>query len=278
MGVHIFANDPAEGDRPWVSTLSRPHQNLVATLSMWSIFALSLVATLASCSPVETPRSTASFARTSATIVQPTGATYPINLIFVAEPDDAIWTNLTGIVLSDDLSVPPGDFTVARGDDANGVTLGNVTFTVAIPPTGLSFHTVGLVFAGSSTIIQVPVGGWSLTGAPADDFVSEDAGADVVGMPRCTTAADFPVPDAVASVQRFDPGSPDVRADEVSLDARSHTVTAELACGGDFDFRVMSPSIDYTDDSGKTRTARLAPVSIGFQDVTDADLQRIASR
>ncbi|WP_315638239.1 MULTISPECIES: hypothetical protein [Microbacterium] len=277
VGARIFIDDPLGGDRSRFSMVSQRRQNLVGTLSTWSIFALSLIPTLASCSPGEMPRSTASFARTSATIVQPTNATYPINLIFVAEPDDAIWTDLTGIVLSDDLSVPPGDFTVARGDDANGVTLGNVTFTVAIPPTGLSFHTVGLVFGGSSTIVQVPVGGWLLTSAPADDFASEDARADVVGMPRCTTA-DFPVPKAVASVQRFDPGSTDVRADEVSLDTRSHTVTAELACGGDFDFRVMSPSIDYTDDSGKTRTARLAPVSIGFQDVTDADLQRIASR
>lgn len=238
---------------------------------------LSLLAILASCSPEETTPSTASFARTSATIVQPTDATYPINLIFVAEPDDAIWTNLTGVVLSDELSIPPGDFTVARGDGTNGVILGNVTFTVVIPAAELSFRTVGLVFAGSSTITQVPVGSWSLRGAPADDFASEDAGADVVGMSRCTTA-DFPVPDAVASVQLFDPGSPDVHADEVSLDTRSHSVTAELACDGDFDFRVMSPSIDYTDDSGKARTTRLAPVSIGFQDVTDADLQRIARR
>lgn len=261
----------------WFSTLSRPRQKLVATLRMWSIFALSLVAILASCSPGETPRSTASFAWTSATVVQPTDATYPINLIFVAEPDDAIWTDLTGIVLSDELSIPPGDFTVIRGDGANGVTLGNVTFTVDIPTAGLSFRTVGLVFTGSSTITQVPVGSWSLRGAPPGDFASADAGADVIGMPRCTTAG-FPVPDAVASVQRFDPGSPDVHADEVALDPRSHSVTAELACEGDFDFRVMSPSIDYTDDSGNARTTRLAPVSIGFQDVTDADLQRIASR
>lgn len=257
--------------------VSQRRQNLVATLSLRSIFTLSLLAVLASCSPGETPRSTASFARTSATIVQPTNAAYPVNLIFVAAPDDAIWTNLTGIMLSDDLSVPPGDFTVARGDGANGVTLGNVTFTVDIPAAGLSFRTVGLVFAGSSTITQVPVGSWSLKGAPADDFASADAGADVVGMPRCTTA-DFPVPEAVASVQRFDPGSPDVHADEASFDPLSHSVTAELACEGDFDFRVMSPSIDYTDDSGKARTTRLAPVSIGFQDVTDAALQRIRSR
>ena len=244
---------------------------------MWSTLALSLVAILASCSPEEASHSTASFARTSATIVQPTGASYPVNLIFVAEPDDAIWTDLTGIVISDDLSIPPGAFTVIRGDGTNGVMLGNVTFAVAIPSTGLSFRTVGLVFAGSSTITQVPVGSWSLTSAPADDFASADAGANVVGMPRCTTA-DFPVPEAEASVQRFHPGSPDVHAGEVSLDTRSHTVTAELTCEGDFDFRVMSPSIDYTDDRGETRTKRLAPVSIGFQDVTDADLQRIASR
>lgn len=248
-------------------------------LLRWSAgtLALSLVAILASCSPEETSHSTASFARTSATIVQPTDGTYPINLIFVAEPDDAIWTDLTGIVLSNELSIPPADFTVIRGDGANGVTLGNVTFTVDIPAAGLSFRTVGLVFADSSTITQVPVGSWSLRGEPADDFASEDAGADVVGMPRCTTA-DFPVPEEVASVQRFDPGSPDVHADEVSLDTRSYSVTAELVCEGDFDFRVMSPSIDYTDDGGQARTTRLAPVSIGFQDVTDADLQRIASR
>lgn len=190
--------------------VSQRRQNLVATLSMWSIFALSLVAILTSCSPEEAPPSTASFARTSATIVQPTNATYPINLIFVAEPDDAIWTHLTGIVLSDDFSLPPGGFTVVRGDGTNGVMLGNVTFTVDVPATVLSFRTVGLVFAGSSTITHVPVGGWSLRGAPADDFASADAGADVVGMPRCTTA-DFPVPEAVASVQRFDPGSPRIR-------------------------------------------------------------------
>lgn len=277
MGARIFIDDPLGGDRSRFSMVSQRRQNLVGTLSTWSIFALSLIPTLASCSPGEMPRSTASFARTSATIVQPTNATYPINLIFVAEPDDAIWTDLTGIMLSDDLSVPPGDFTVARGDGANGVTLGNVTFTVDIPAAGLSFRTVGLVFAGSSTITQVPVGSWSLKGAPADDFASADASADLVGMPRCTTA-DFPVPDAVAWAQRFDPGSPDVHADEVSLDTRSHSVTAELACDGDFDFRVMSPSIDYTDGSGKAHTTRLAPVSIGFQDVTDEDLQRTASR
>ncbi len=276
MGARIFVDEPLGVDRLRFSVVSQRRQNLVATLSLWSIFTLSLVAILTSCSPEETPRSTASFARTSATIVQPTNATYPINLIFVAKPDDAIWTDLTGIVLSDELSIAPGGFTVIRGDGANGDTLGNVTFTVDVPAAGLSFRTVGLVFAGSSTITQVPVGSWALR-----------ARRPTISLPKMPVRTWSGCPGAPRPtspfLMRWRRSSASTRAHQTSTQTRSHwtrsrTVTAELACEGDFDFRVMSPSIDYTDDSGKARTTRLAPVSIGFQDVTDADLQRIRSR
>jgi hypothetical protein len=218
-----------------------------------------------------------SFALTSAQVVYPAGEAYPVNLIFAAATDDPIWTGLTGIDLPGEASVGPGDFDVIRGEGSDGFDLGNLAFDIVPPNDGLSFNSIGLIYADTKDPVRVDVGSWTLTAAAIDQFATRDAGAEVVAMSGCTNA-DFPVPSSTASVESFSTGTRDVQAGDVELHPDSMAVTVALSCSDDVDFHIISPTLEYTDREGSVRSTRLTPVTIGFQDIDAADLQRIRDR
>lgn len=242
-----------------------------------AVIALSAITAAAtSCSPA-TPASAPSFALTSADVVIAAGSAYPVNLIFTAKADDPIWTDLTGIELPDDASVGPGQFEVIGGEGADGYRLGNIAFEIDAPPAGLSFDSVGLIYADSTEPVPVDVGSWTFTEAPPEEFATADAQAEVVAMGGCTSA-DLPVPEATASVKAFRTGSSDVQVEHAALNPEGDALTITLSCTDEADFHIISPSLDYTDASGTDLSTRFAPIAIGFQDIDDEDLQRIMHR
>ncbi|MCK2035271.1 hypothetical protein KZC51_03900 [Microbacterium sp. SSW1-49] len=230
-----------------------------------------------SCAPAQGEPVAPSFALTSAEVVYPTGQAYPVNLIFAAAKDDPIWTDLTGIDLPGGAAVGPGDFEVIRGEGSDGFDLGNVAFNIIPTADGIAFETVGLIYADTKDPIRVDVGSWAFMAVAADQFATRDAGAEVVAMSGCTSA-DFPVPASTASLESFSTGSSDVQADEVQLHPESASVTVALSCSDDVDFHIFSPTLEYTDREGAARSTRLAPVTIGFQDIDAADLRKIRER
>ena len=235
-----------------------------------------VTAAATSCAPASPP-SEPSFALTSADVVFAEERPYPVNLIFTAAADDPIWTELTGIELPDEASVGPGQFDVIRGEGADGYLLGNITFEIDVPEDGISFDSVGLVYADSTEPEPVDVGSWTFTEAPLEEFATADIQAEVAAMGGCTSA-DLPVPASVASVEAFRTGSSDVEVEQAVLNPEGDALSITLSCTDDADFHIISPSLDYTDASGDQMSTRFAPIAIGFQDIDDADLRRIRSR
>ncbi|MFK3677089.1 hypothetical protein ACI2IP_05125 [Microbacterium sp. NPDC090218] len=238
-----------------------------------------VVATATSCTSAPEPQvlSRPSFAVTSADIVLPGGRPYPVNFIFLAAEDDPIWTELTGVELPGDASVGPGQFDLIRGEGTDGFQLGNITFEVDVPPDGLSFESVGLVYEGSPEPVPVDIGSWTLSEAPPEEFATADTKAEVAAIAGCTRA-DLPVPATTVAVDAFRTGSTDVTADDIALSPEDGAISVVFSCTDDSDFYVISPTLDYTDSEGARRSARFAPIAIGFQDIDDADLQRIRGR
>lgn len=218
-----------------------------------------------------------SFAQSSAQIVATQANAYPVNLIFVAADDDPIWERLSGVTVTDDLEVGPGQFDLIRGEGPDGYSLGNVSFEVDIPNGGVEFSSVELHYTDRTEPVQVDVGSWSLHAAPANEFATADTNAEVAAMADCTTA-DLPVPKTVASINDFHTGSEDVALQEASLNPEAGTITVSLSCDGDADFYIISPTLDYNDTTATTMTTRFAPIAIGFQDIDDDDIHRIQSR
>ncbi|WP_435748725.1 hypothetical protein [Microbacterium sp. PMB16] len=217
------------------------------------------------------------FALTSADVVSAAGRAYPVNLIFVAESDDPIWTDLTGVELPDDASVGPGQFDVIRGEGADGYRLGNIAFDVDVPPHGLSFDSVGLVYADSTEPTPVDVGSWTFAQAPPEEFATADTQSEVAAMRGCTSA-ELPVPASTASIETFHTGSSDVQVERAVLDPESNALSITLSCTDEADFHIISPTLDYSDSTGAAKSLRFAPIAIGFQDIDDEDLRRIRAR
>lgn len=243
-------------------------------MAVIAIGAITAMAT--SCTPA-TPPSAPSFALTSANVVFATGRPYPVNLIFVADDDDPIWTELTGVELPDEASVGPGQFDVIRGEGADGYLLGNITFELDVPEDGISFDSVGLVYADATEPAPVDVGSWTFTEAPLEEFATADTQAEVAAMGGCTSA-DLPVPASTASIEAFRTGSPDVEVAQAVLNPAGDALSVTLSCTDEVDFHVISPALDYTDASGADASTRFAPIAIGFQDIDDEDLRRIRNR
>lgn len=218
-----------------------------------------------------------SFALTSADVVFPDGRDYPINLIFVAKDDDPIWTQLNGVKLSEDVSIGPGQFNVIRGEGTDGYFLGNLTFDLPIPPDGMSFDSVALDYEQSSGLTTVAVGSWELNSAAATDFATNTAHAEVAAMADCTSA-DLPSPSNVATLESLESGSSHVTVGRAALDADTSSIEMSLQCSGDWDFYVISPSLAYVDFDGVNRNTRFSPISIGLQEIDDADLEKIRER
>lgn len=223
------------------------------------------------------PISPPSFAVTSANVVLAEGRAYPVNFVFVADDRDPIWTELTGVELPGNTSIGPGQFELIRGEGSAGFQLGNITFEVDVPPDGVSFESVGLIYEGLREPVQVNVGHWALSEAPTDEFATADTNAEVAAIGGCTHA-DLPVPETVVQVDAFRTGSAEVTADDVALNPEDGAIGVDFSCTDDMDFYVISPILDFTDSAGAQRTTRFGPVAIGFQDIDEADFQRIRGR
>lgn len=235
-----------------------------------------VMATASSCAPAPAPSEPA-FALTSAEVVVSSDRSYPVNLIFMAAEADPIWTELTGVELSDGASVGPGEFDVIRGEGTDGYLLGNITFRIDVPEGGISFDSVGLDYADLIEPTRVNVGSWTFGAARQEEFASFDAKAELAAMSRCTEA-ELPVPGDAASVKAFHTGSPSVDVEQAVLNPGGDALSIRLSCTDEADFHIFSPTLDYIDASGVEKSIRFAPIAIGYQDIDDEDLERIRER
>src|SRR5690625_3383324 len=94
------------------------------------------------------------FATTEARVVVTDDRTFPVNLLFLADEDDPIWTDVSAVVLSPDLEV--SGFTVEAGDVTDRGRLGNLTLGVVPPATAVTATDV-IVVLGDGTSRAYPI-------------------------------------------------------------------------------------------------------------------------
>lgn len=252
-----------------------------------------LALTVAGCAPIPPSATEAHFAHTTADLVFGAEEQMTVNLVFVAGADDIIWSDLVEVSLREDdtetnpVTLVADQFTVARGTERDGQTLGNVT--LAVPLDGVwregrySFSQAVLTFTGRPEPRIVDVGRWQAEQRPGDAWVSS-AGEAVVAAPRCgpsevrirnlreaaLTVDAVTTPAVGVSIDRvtgMGPLTPEQETD-VHFDVRCDDVT---------DFQIITPRVTVT-SAGVTRVEPLDTVSIGFTDITTATIERIAAR
>lgn len=203
------------------------------------------------------------------------GRDYPVNLIFLAGEGDPIWDDLAGVVVAGQ-EYSGGQFEVIRGEGANGQLLGNLAFDVSVGDGGFAFESAELFYEGRPEPVEVSVGSWRFDRAPAREFASSEAGAEVASMAGCTSA-DLPLPGGVSAINGFDTGSSEVRALSAEVLPDRSALSITLECGEKADFYVISPTVVVSTQDGDAQL-RFAPIAIGFQDIDDSDLRRIQER
>ncbi|MEV8272807.1 hypothetical protein [Microbacterium sp. NPDC077184] len=224
--------------------------------------------------PVED--SAPAFALTSADAVIPDDRVeYPLNFIFMAPEGDTIWTDLTGLTFGE-FDFAPGEFSVTQGEGTDGYLLGNLSVEITPPDTAVTFDTVELFYDGLTEPRTSDVGSWTITTAPAEEFATTTAGAEVAAIAGCTSA-NLPVAADVTAVSDVTTGVPDVETSSVEFLPEERAVRIGLDCIDTADFYIISPSATLT-TGGTDTAARFAPIAIGYQDIDDEDLQRIRSR
>lgn len=230
----------------------------------------------AACTPQPPSDSAPSFALTSADAVVPDDrGEYPLNFIFVAPESDTIWTDLTGLSFGG-FDFAPGEFSVTQGEGTDGYLLGNLSVEVTPPDTAVAFETVELFYDGLTEPRTFDIGSWTIVAAPAEEFATTTAGAEVAAIAGCTSA-NLPVATDVTAATDFITGVPDVEAASVEFLPEEQAIRIGLDCTDAADFYIISPSATLTADGSET-AARFAPIAIGYQDIDDEDLQRIRSR
>lgn len=226
----------------------------------------------------------AAFAASSVDVAIAPADEFPVNLVFVAGEDDAIWDRLTGVAVVDGPQLGAGEFTVERGSDVGGGVIGNLTFSLDAGSVGIDFEEIELFVSDLEEPIVVDVGSWHIEPTDADGGGVTATGdfpltADICGPFSATfrndtdetiTAATAVVDAPGASVSTAPIPAAVPPGDEFTLDL-------ELACDASAEFYIVSPTVTYETAQGE-HTSRLDPMTIGLTSITADTVERIVAR
>lgn len=223
------------------------------------------------------------FATTEAHVVVDAEQTFPVNLLFVADEDDPIWSEVSAVVLDAALDVTT--FDVVAGDTTDHGRLGNLALTVT-PPTDAGTATDVTVHLQDGTSRIFPIGSWTLAAAPAPggrllevaEYVVAYPDTDTIGF-TATNVSGEPV-----EVRSLDLGLASLAVAEVTANgsplADGHGVpvgaggevsfVVRLLDDGEHDFHVTSPSVDLVGADGRPLHELFDPTTLGYTDITDA--------
>lgn len=229
------------------------------------------------------------FATTEARVVVTDDRTFPVNLLFLADEDDPIWTDVSAVVLSPDLEV--SGFTVEAGDVTDRGRLGNLTLGVVPPATAVTATDV-IVVLGDGTSRAYPIGAWGLAAAPepagrlldVTEYVLAYPGTDHLEIVAENVSGD-PV-----EVRSVDLGLTSLVVAEVTVDGQvlregegvsipgggQVSVVVRLTDDGGHDLYVTSPSVTVTGPDGQVRRQLFDPTLLGWTDLTDDRLSAFA--
>ena len=221
------------------------------------------------------------------------GTQMDVNLVFVAAPDDAIWTSLDSLSLlgadsdADEAIIGSNALTVAKGDSNGDSTLGNVKFSFAPPLKGdgdsFNFSRVALTLKGDSRPVIVNVGSWQAQ-VRSDQALVETTGESVIAAPKCgpmqTTIKNLT--DRTLDVSGLQTEAPGVRFKDVKASGPlppggEADVAYDVVCDDSADFRIVTPRV-LLSGAGTDGGAYLDTLTIGLTGITTETIERIQAR
>lgn len=255
---------------------------------VWSAvpMVLGLALTIGGCN--STPTVDRTFALTSTDATVNDDAPMPVNLTFIAAPQDPIWEDLDGLDLTGEdgqtvTTLTRDQFTVHAGDERDGTQLGNLTFDIPATVPDLHFTQVELHFTDSDEPATAAVGNWTITRRQSEPAVKMHGTYDIA-VPECgTVTATFEPAATLEAVEVRDiatnaPGAAITDWSATPGTGNRIKVTFTLTCDQDaFDFYTITPHVLLEHDTSQT-TVALDPISVGLLTVEDDDIERIASR
>lgn len=240
------------------------------------------------CAPGPAPAPTesmAAFALTSADVAVPKDQVFDVTLPFLADPADPIWTDLVTVgIPGGGYFVGPGTFTVVVGDTHDDLQVGSITLSLDFSALPLSFDTLDVQFEGDDEYRSVPVGAWKLHQGEGNPKVPEVGRTGIGGAIPCGLTSGTFRNDSGESIT-----SSSVKVDAKGLEVTSSIdpptvlpeeqfeLTLDLSCETAADFYIVSPEVTFG-TQGEPVSSRLGWISVGFTNLDDEALERIAQR
>lgn len=258
------------------------HHGLVPPLLVAAVATALLTGCQNSSPVVSSPK----FALTTVDAVVARDTAFPGNLVFTANDGDAIWDDVTGVVLlgkETDIELGPGEFTVERSDEVGDPAVGNIVFDIPAGVTSFRGTEAELYFSDGSEPRRVEIGTWNLTRQGPEDVVDVVEGQPIA-MQRC----------GPATARYVNTGDDSIDVLGATSNAPGVTITAaeqpgsvgpgeefelslDMTCEDSFDLQVVSPRVVLGGDDG-TRNSALPPISIGLLGLDQGAVDRIANR
>ncbi len=210
------------------------------------------------------------FSRSAGVIPGDPDAPYVVNLLFLAEPENPIWTTTPHVTTATGSVNVEGAALVQGSETPHGI-LGNLQVTVRAKQPGLLQSVT--VSAPGGPSVDVAIGHWEVVQPrPQLDFMSPEY---PVSAPGCDIVADadpirvsLKAPgSAPPTVQSLTPG--------VTLSATADTdvLTVSMSCTDEWDVYAVQPEV-VVDGSRRW----LPQILIGMMGIDDSLVRKIASR
>ncbi|MBL3700323.1 hypothetical protein D3228_11815 [Leucobacter luti] len=239
-------------------------------------------AALVGCAPQPAPTAdpALAFASTSATVLVSPDESFTMNLVLVADSESTLFDRFVDASIPGIPEAAIGTVTLVRGDTRGRHAIANLQVEVTPGSTPLVADTVTLTLVDGAEF-DYPIGEWRMSEAtgtgiePSSDWPAlMTECSSIVGDIENTSAA--PLSDVTL---RTDAGVSAVTPVGFILDVGAvREVELKLDCAPDFDMYVRTIAFDYAQQDGSTATSPVQTVQVGYADISDEDVARIAER
>lgn len=211
-------------------------------------------------------------------------AELPVNLVFVADEDDPLWTRLSGVELNGGLDVT--HYELIAGGATRWGTLGNLSIMAQVPAEAREATEV-TVHLENATSASFPIGTWNIasTDGPGerllevaeyiavypDTDMMEFTATNVSGQDVIVTALDLGLTSLI--VQNVTVNAQDLASGGVEVPAGADaTFVLRLRAGSEHNFYMTSPIIALVGADGRELREILDPALLGLSDLTEAEI------
>ena len=209
-------------------------------------------------------------------MVQP-GSPFPLNFVFVSGANHRIFTEFAGVGIEGLGDFGPDDAELVRGETRDGLVIATIAVSVELDESTRDFQSILVRYSDGEEEV-VDVGEWVIGGGATTSELEPTSEWPAV-MPACTLFASeiraSELPPGPVSVTADQPGLSLAGTSIVEADGR-FTGEFDPRCSSDFDMYVMT--IEVAPEGDESAARYLDPVMIGYMDISDETVQRIAER